>query len=116
MSPPQLQANVPCNVNKDATFGPGVQCSQFDFTLTFEQSILVIGISSLYLILFIIRLGQLYRTSVKTLANTILWAKLVCVVETKLNINLKATRESLSQYQLSTLRLLSYGLNNLSLR
>src|ERR1700722_18890083 len=102
MSNHPLKTSVPCDTGKDASFGPTVQCSQFDFTLTFEQSILVIGISSLYLILFIIRLGQLYRTSVKTLPNTILWAKLVCVVETKLNINLKATRESLSQYQLST--------------
>jgi hypothetical protein len=92
MSNHPLKTSVLCDTGKDASFGPTVQCSQFDFTLTFEQAILVIGISSLYLILFIIRLGLLYRKSVKTLPSSILWAKLVREVEIKLNINLNVTR------------------------
>jgi hypothetical protein len=83
MAYPQVKTSGPCDIAKDQQFGPGVQCSQFDFTLTFEQAIFGIGISSLYLICFIIRLGQLYRKSIKTLPSPIHVTKLVCPVQTQ---------------------------------
>jgi hypothetical protein len=76
-----------------------VNCSQFDFTLTFEQSIFGIGITAFYLILFIIRLAQLYGQSRKVRPSLILWAKLVREVEIKFGYNLTRARECLSQYR-----------------
>jgi hypothetical protein len=68
----------PCDLAKDRLFGPGVQCSQFDFTLAFEQAIFGVGISSCYLICSFIRLRQLHGASIKTLPNFVFGAKLVC--------------------------------------
>jgi hypothetical protein len=77
MANSQLKTNGPCDLAKDGLFGPGVQCSQFDFTLTFEQAIFGVGISSIYLICFLIRLGQLHGQSIKTLQSIAFPAKLV---------------------------------------
>jgi hypothetical protein len=66
-----------CNTTADALFGPVVNCSDIDFTLAFEQSVLVVGISSLFLLLFPFRLKKLYHASVKTLASPIHTVKTV---------------------------------------
>jgi hypothetical protein len=83
MANSQLKTSGPCDPAKDRPFGPGVQCSQFDFTLTFEQAIFGVGISSFYLICSFIRLGQLHRKPIKTLPSPFFAAKLVCAVESK---------------------------------
>jgi ATP-binding cassette, subfamily C (CFTR/MRP), member 1 len=67
-----------CNLLADDKFGPGVDCSQFDFTLTFEQSIFGIGISSVLLLLFPVRLALLRGATIKTSENTIYLFKIVC--------------------------------------
>lgn len=74
MATPQ---NGPCNLAQDGLFGPGVPCSQFDFTLTFEQAIFGVGITAFFLLLFVFRLGQLHGQSIKTLPNLVFPAKLV---------------------------------------
>jgi hypothetical protein len=99
MSNPPLKPSVPCDAAKDGQFGPGINCSAFDFTLTFEQAIFGIGITSFYLILFIIRLGQLYGQSIKVRPGLILWVKLVRDVEIEFGINLTRARQCLSQYR-----------------
>jgi hypothetical protein len=53
---PLLQVNMPskqqdCNSTLDREFGPVVACHDFDFTLSFEQSVFEIGVSSLFLVL-----------------------------------------------------------------
>lgn len=60
-------------------FGPYLENSrnQFDFTLLFEQSILSIGPSALLVLIFPVRLGQLFREKIKTYATIWLIAKLV---------------------------------------
>jgi ATP-binding cassette, subfamily C (CFTR/MRP), member 1 len=80
--PPKV--NVPCTESKDALFGPGISCSQFDFTLLFEQSILGIGISSLFLILALLRFWQLRGKSVKANSSWVHALKIVSEVKTKL--------------------------------
>jgi len=77
MANSQLKPNGPCDLNKDRLFGPGVQCPQFDFTLAFEQAIFGVGVSSFFLVLFAIRLGQLHGQSIKTLPSWVFPAKLV---------------------------------------
>jgi hypothetical protein len=46
----------PCSVIEDNTFSPVVQCKDFDFTLYFEQAIFGIGVSGVWLIIFLLRL------------------------------------------------------------
>jgi hypothetical protein len=58
--------NETCNSRSDWDFGPVAKCDQFDFTLTFEQSILGIGVTAVFLLLFPIRLFQLSTATVKT--------------------------------------------------
>jgi ATP-binding cassette subfamily C (CFTR/MRP) protein 1 len=70
-----------CDVAVDRKFGPGVQCSQFDFTLTFEQSIFGIGISTIFLLLFPVRAKQLFCAPIKTTQHPIYLAKIVNVKE-----------------------------------
>ncbi|KAF2396774.1 P-loop containing nucleoside triphosphate hydrolase protein [Trichodelitschia bisporula] len=60
-----------CDVLADRSFGPGVKCDQFDFTVTFEQSIFGIGVSSLFLLLLPLRLWLLRRASTKTRSHPI---------------------------------------------
>ena len=66
-----------CSFKTDGDFGPVAKCKEFDFTLTFEQSILGIGVSAVFLLLFPIRLFQLYSATVKTTKSLIEYAKLV---------------------------------------
>ena len=69
-----------CPPDADDVFGPIVNssCRQgFDFTLLFEQSILSIGPSVLLLLLVPVRLFSLYRSSVKTVPDSIQGAKTV---------------------------------------
>jgi hypothetical protein len=73
----QLKSNGPCDLAKDRLFGPGVQCSQFDFTLAFEQAIFGVGVTSFFLVLWFVRLGQLHGQSIKTLPSLVFPAKLV---------------------------------------
>jgi hypothetical protein len=46
----------PCSAAEDNTFSPVVQCKDFDFTLYFEQAIFGIGISGVWVIIFLLRL------------------------------------------------------------
>jgi ATP-binding cassette subfamily C (CFTR/MRP) protein 1 len=66
-----------CNQAADALFGPPIKCPQFDFTLTFQQSILGIGFSALFLLLFPIKVKRLIGAPIKTLTNPIYFAKIV---------------------------------------
>ena len=64
----------------DNAFGPGVGDScrgGFDFTLLFEQSILSIGPSALFLLFVPAKLFQLIRANVKTLPNRVFTIKAV---------------------------------------
>jgi hypothetical protein len=87
MANSQLKANGPCDLAKDGHFGPGVQCSQFDFTLTFEQAVFGVGISSFFLICTFIRLGQLHGQSIKTLSSIAFPAKLVRACRSEIFVN-----------------------------
>ena len=53
-----------CNATVDNEFGPAVACNEFDFTLAFEQTILLIGTSGIF-ILASLRLTTLYKESIK---------------------------------------------------
>lgn len=66
-----------CEPAKDAAFGPGLKCSEFDFTISFEHAILGIGPTSLFLIWSVVRLKQLYRTPSKLRRNIIQAASVV---------------------------------------
>jgi ATP-binding cassette subfamily C (CFTR/MRP) protein 1 len=84
---------VPCSVVADRNFGPGVKCDQFDFTLTFEQSIFGIGISSVLLLLFPFRVWSLYRATIKTVKNSIYASKIVRIQpQISVELNLKLLR------------------------
>ncbi|OKL58187.1 hypothetical protein UA08_06868 [Talaromyces atroroseus] len=68
-----------CPQAADNSFGPAISCPRvFDFTLVFEQSILSIGPSALFLLLVPWRVWNLYGKSIKTsqIANAVLWFKL----------------------------------------
>ncbi|GKZ33772.1 hypothetical protein AbraIFM66950_003807 [Aspergillus brasiliensis] len=73
-----------CSPAADDSFGPVVACpATFDFTLLFEQSILSIGPSAIFLLLVPWRIWSLYPENVKTVANNAHWQKLavaVCLV------------------------------------
>ncbi|KAI2895843.1 hypothetical protein CBS63078_8455 [Aspergillus niger] len=73
-----------CSSAADDSFGPVVACpATFDFTLLFEQSILSIGPSAIFLLLVPWRIWSLYPENVKTVANNAHWRKLavaVCLV------------------------------------
>jgi hypothetical protein len=71
--------NISCNGTVDNQFGPAVACMDFDFTLAFEQSIFIIGISSLFLISFPFRLRQLYGASIKTFDSPLQYIKIVSI-------------------------------------
>ena len=74
------QALVGCSPEADQAFGPivAVECRQgFDFTLYFEQSILSIVPSVILLALFPIRFYKLYRSSVKTVPDSLHGVKAV---------------------------------------
>jgi ATP-binding cassette, subfamily C (CFTR/MRP), member 1 len=72
-----------CGFKADGDFGPIVKCEDFDFTLTFEQTILGIGIPTVFLLLFPLRLFQLHSATVKTAKNLIEYIKLVSPPWTK---------------------------------
>ncbi|RAK99259.1 P-loop containing nucleoside triphosphate hydrolase protein [Aspergillus ibericus CBS 121593] len=73
-----------CSPAADNTFGPVFPCpATFDFTLLFEQSILSIGPSALFLLLVAGRIWWLYPENIKTTANKAYWQKLavaICLV------------------------------------
>jgi hypothetical protein len=54
-----------CNATVDDEFGPAVACGDFDFTLAFEQTIFLIGTSSLFLLAGSIRLRKLLKEPTK---------------------------------------------------
>jgi hypothetical protein len=60
----------------DARFGPHL-AGEFDFTLLFEQSILSILPSSLFIIAAAYRVATLYRKGIQVRAGHSLWLKLV---------------------------------------
>jgi ATP-binding cassette, subfamily C (CFTR/MRP), member 1 len=59
------QARYKCNTTADNEFGPAVMCNDFDFTLAFEQTVLLIGTSSLFILASLFRLRTLVKASVK---------------------------------------------------
>ncbi|GAQ47010.1 hypothetical protein ASPNIDRAFT_189460 [Aspergillus niger] len=66
-----------CSPAADNSFGPVVACpAAFDFTLLFEQSILSIAPSAIFLLLVPWRIWSLYPENVKTVANNAHWRKL----------------------------------------
>ncbi|GKZ48059.1 hypothetical protein AbraIFM66951_011809 [Aspergillus brasiliensis] len=70
-----------CSPAADDSFGPVVACpATFDFTLLFEQSILSIGPSAIFLLLVPWRIWSLYPENVKTVANNAHWQKLIASV------------------------------------
>ncbi|GAA89080.1 hypothetical protein AKAW_07194 [Aspergillus luchuensis IFO 4308] len=70
-----------CSPAADNSFGPVVACpATFDFTLLFEQSILSIGPSAIFLLLVPWRIWSLYPENVKTVANNAHWRKLTVAV------------------------------------
>lgn len=76
--PPHITMAGSCSPAADDSFGPVVACpATFDFTLLFEQSILSIGPSAIFLLLVPWRIWSLYPENVKTLANNAHWRKLV---------------------------------------
>lgn len=66
------------NLTADASFGPQLE-GRFDFTLLFEQTILAIGPSVLFLALSSVRVAVLVQREGVPGAwtSTVLWAKLV---------------------------------------
>jgi hypothetical protein len=66
-----------CSLTDDRKFGPLVECEEFDFTLQFEQSILVIGVSALFLISMLLRVKKLFGQEEESFATRIYPAKLV---------------------------------------
>src|ERR1700761_3091207 len=66
-----------CSLAADRKFGPLIQCKEFDFTLVFEQSILVIAVSTLFLISIPLRLKKVLSQDEKTFATKGYYAKLV---------------------------------------
>ena len=74
-----MKASSICTSNADDFFGPRVEACrrQFDFTLLFEQSVLSIAPSALFICLISLRVAQLYRVDRKTLSNTLRNVKLV---------------------------------------
>ncbi|PYI35212.1 P-loop containing nucleoside triphosphate hydrolase protein [Aspergillus indologenus CBS 114.80] len=73
-----------CSPVADNSFGPVIACPAiFDFTLLFEQSILSIGPSAIFLLVVPWRIWSLYAENIKTVANKAHWRKLavaVCLV------------------------------------
>ncbi|PYH31531.1 uncharacterized protein BO87DRAFT_418037 [Aspergillus neoniger CBS 115656] len=70
-----------CSPAADDSFGPVVACpATFDFTLLFEQSILSLGPSAIFLLLVPWRIWSLYPENVKTVANNAHWRKLTVAV------------------------------------
>jgi hypothetical protein len=49
-----------CDYGADNEFGPAIACPQFDFTLMFEQSVLSITISSLFLLVLPFRINRFF--------------------------------------------------------
>ncbi|OJJ46205.1 hypothetical protein ASPZODRAFT_152404 [Penicilliopsis zonata CBS 506.65] len=78
-----MYANRTCLPGADDRFGPQVNdgCrGDFDFTLLFEQSILTIGPSALLLLVFPIRIRQLWQQSAKTLPTLLHKTKLIAIL------------------------------------
>ncbi|KAJ9195019.1 hypothetical protein DTO164E3_7003 [Paecilomyces variotii] len=70
-----------CSIVADRSFGPAVTCpSTFDFTLVFEQSILLIGPSTIFLLLVLLQVWRLYRASVKTIPNFSYWINVTIAI------------------------------------
>jgi hypothetical protein len=64
--------------NADDQFGPIIACAHtFDFTLVFEQSILSIGPSAIFISLSLLRFSQLRKTNVKITRGILGYAKVV---------------------------------------
>ncbi|KAF4629350.1 hypothetical protein G7Y89_g8798 [Cudoniella acicularis] len=76
-----MNSSMSCVPNADELFGPQVaSCRRdFDFTLLFEQSILSIGPTAIFLLFVPVRLSQLGRTKRKTLPNLLRDGKLVAI-------------------------------------
>lgn len=76
-----VTANFPMScLLKDDSFGPAISsnCRSFDFTLLFEQSVLSLLPSAIFLLVVPFRLWYLLRTNVKLLHSRLYLLKLVC--------------------------------------
>lgn len=60
-----------------SSFGPVAQ-GRFDFTLFFEDAILSIVPSAIFLLLAVVEFSRLSRQPVKALSGSLRYAKLVC--------------------------------------
>ena len=73
-------SHLPCTTLADRAFGPLIQCRQFDFTLTFEQTLLAITTSLAFLLLFPIRIKQIYRSEIIIRGSLFYKLKIVGIV------------------------------------
>lgn len=71
------RSGVMCSTAADKAFGPSLACSQFDFTLTFEQTIFSIAFSSLLLIALPARIFGLYSSNRSRGNSPVLQLKIV---------------------------------------
>jgi ATP-binding cassette subfamily C (CFTR/MRP) protein 1 len=85
-----------CQPGFDREFGPAVACRDFDLTLAFEQSILDIGVSGLFIIITFLYVLKLISFPERTTRSPIYFAKAVC---------------SLPSYHLDPLLLTKQGLS-----
>jgi hypothetical protein len=66
-----------CSLAEDRKFGPVLRCDRLDFTLTFEQSILAIGVSGLLILSLSLYLRKLLSQEAKALATSVYKFKIV---------------------------------------
>ncbi|RAH71082.1 P-loop containing nucleoside triphosphate hydrolase protein [Aspergillus aculeatinus CBS 121060] len=90
-----------CSPEADNSFGPVIACPAiFDFTLLFEQSILAIGPSAIFLLVVPWRIWSLYTENIKTVANKAHWGKLavaLCLVGLQITSVVEWARHNLTR-------------------
>lgn len=74
-----LSMSATCYAGSDRQFDPrvAINCRNFDFTLLFEDAVLILLPSSLFMILFLARLEILRRNSVKVMSYKLAASKVV---------------------------------------
>jgi hypothetical protein len=77
-----------CSHRANGIFKSPAECEQFDFTLEFEQSILVIGVSALFLISIPLRVKKLLGQEERSFATRIYQTKLVSLGSMRLFLKL----------------------------
>lgn len=74
-----LNMSAACYAGSDRQFGPrvAINCRNFDFTLLFEDAVLILLPSSLFMVLFLARLEILRRNPVKVMSYKLAACKVV---------------------------------------